>query len=483
LLFLRIWRSEDPDCHTFLSFTEKRLFVMTILLDDLLHADSEAIRDLLPSLMKMPVVEVAEVLQELEMPRLGEVLALFPADQQAYLLAEFPYPLQRELMEAMGYRAFAGLMELMASEYRADFYQELSTGEQSALLPFFSKQVRDNILQLSAYPPETAGGIMSTDFATVEQHMTCDEAIAQIRRDAPSKRTVYYIYVVDEHRIMQGFITLKGLIMAEADTPVSAILNSDFAFAYVDEDREVVALAIDKYDLVALPILNRDNQLVGIVTHDEAMDIIRVEQTEDMEKFMGITRGDEDLDYMETTTWTHFRRRVTWLVSLAVLGLVSGIIIHSYEEAMTTLIVLALYMPMVADTGGNTGSQAATVVIRALALGQVTVSNWFAILWKEARIALLLSLCLGVLAYGKVLFLSWDLQAESTLNLWKIAFVISLALSLQVVSSTIIGSALPLLVKRLGGDPAVAASPAITTVVDITGLLIYFSVATLFFAL
>lgn len=339
------------------------------------------------------------------------------------------------------------------------------------------------MIALSAYPPETAGGIMNTDFATVQKNMRCDEAIEKVRSDAPSKKTIYYVYVVDAEQKLQGFVTLKDLIMAEPYQLVEQVLHTEFVFAYVDDDREKVAQQIEKYDLVAIPILNRENQLVGIVTHDEAIDVIRAEHSEDMQKFMGIVQANEEFDYIGTSTWKHFKKRVVWIVSLAAVGIISGVIIHSYENALEKLLILALYMPMVADTGGNSGSQAATVVVRALALGQITVRNWFKILWKEAKISLLLAVCLGLLAYGKVLFLSWETDIPSAYSLPLIAFMISLALALQVITATVIGAGLPLLVKRFGGDPAVAASPAITTIVDITGLLIYFGMASLFFSL
>ncbi|WP_448519685.1 magnesium transporter [Rhodoflexus sp.] len=434
-------------------------------------------------LKNMPVVEVAEQLVGMEAIELLPQLDHFTTAQQGLIVAEFPILRQLELFQSVSRKRFALIFEQMPSDSRADLFQHLSQREQAELLPFLSKKVREDVIQLSNYPPETAGGIMSTDFATVQATMSCSEAITKIRMDAPSKRTIYYVYVVNDNQEMQGFITLKDLIMNESDVLVSEAMHRKFAFAYVDEDREEVAKKIERYDLVALPVLNQQNQLVGIVTHDEAMDVIRAEHTEDMERFMGIIQTNEAFDYMKTSTWEHFRRRVVWIVSLAAVGIISGMIIHSYENALEKLLILALYMPMVADTGGNAGSQAATVVVRALALGQVTVRNWLMILWKEARIALLLAICLGALAYGKVLFLSWETEIPAAYSLPVIAFMISIALSLQVITATIIGAGLPILVKRLGGDPAVAASPAITTVVDITGLLIYFGMASLFFAL
>lgn len=443
--------------------------------------DKEKARQLIPIMQKMPVVEVGEIMQELANEDLVEVLPLFTPEQQGLIFSEFDITRQLDYFQNVSRKRFARVFENMVSDSRADLFQHFTQQEQISLLPYLSKITREDVLRLSAYDPETAGGIMSTDFATVRENRTCAQAIDKVRIDAPSNKMVYYIYAVDTDMRLQGFFTLKDLILANPDTPVSDIVYRDFAFATLDEDRESVARKIEKYDLVAIPVVNDQNQLMGIVHHDDAIEVIRAEHTEDMEKFMGIVPGSEILNYTQTSVFGHFRKRVVWLSSLAVIGLISGIIIHAYEEALSALIILALYMPMVADTGGNTGSQAATVVIRALALGQITVKNWFSILFKEARISIMLAVVLGLIAFGKILFLSWETDVPPEFGLFYVAIGISAALSLQVITATILGAALPLIVKRLGGDPAVAASPAITTMVDITGLLIYFGMATLMF--
>jgi len=439
--------------------------------------------DYVSILNKMPVVEVAELLEKLESDydRI-DVMSQFPLDRQALILADLPITVQLSLFNAMSRKAFATIFEQMPTQAQVDFFQFLSKKAQTEILPFLSKSVRENILRLSAYPPDTAGGIMSLDYASVFERMTCAEAIAKVRADAPSKKLVYYVCVVNDEQTLLGFVTLKDLIMAEPSQMIADVVHREFVFVYVDEDREEVAKKIEKYDLIAIPVVNRQMQLLGVVTHDEAIDIIRAEQTEDLEKFMGIAQRDTELNYLETSSWKHFQKRVTWVVTLAAVGIISGMIIHRYEKALEKMLILALYMPMVADTGGNVGSQAATVIVRALALGEFSVSAWLKVIWKETKVSSLLALCLGVLAFAKVLFLSWETEIPAEYSLVKIAFVISLALSLQVISATLIGAALPLIVKAFGGDPAVAASPAITTVVDITGLLIYFGVASLFFA-
>nr|MBS0037817.1 magnesium transporter [Saprospiraceae bacterium] len=285
--------------------------------------ESGRVEEFLPILQQLPTIEVAEILSEISEEKMLEVMPLFTREQQAQVFSDLDFDLQYLLFNSLDRWHFANIFEWVPSEIRADFFQEISREEQIQLLPYLIKSVRKDVIELSKYPPETAGGIMSTDFATVLENMTSTEAIAKVRSDAPSKKMIYYIYVVDEDMMMKGFITLKDLILAEPHQLVSEILHLEYVHAEVEEDRELVAQKIEKYDLVAIPVLNQRRQLVGIVTHDEAIEVIRAEQTEDMEKFMGIVPDGEDLDYLETTSFQHYKKRAAWLVSLAALGIVS----------------------------------------------------------------------------------------------------------------------------------------------------------------
>jgi magnesium transporter len=452
-----------------------------IVIDNLI--ESQEYEALMAILKKMPSVEVSEIIKNQEFETLVYLLSFFNTEEQGFIITFFPHELIYKLFQHYDRKIFAKIFSQLSSDVRADFYNELNRTEQLEILPFLSKQIREDVIHLSSYEPESAGGIMITDFATVEASMKVSEAIKKIREDGPSKKMIYYIYVVDDRMKLQGFVTIKDLILADPKAKVQDELHSEFVYATVDEDREHVARKIEKYNLVAIPVLNALGQLSGIISHDDALDVIRAEHTEDLEKFMGIVPDKSDLSYMETSSWQHFRKRVSWITGLAVVGILSGMIIHYFEATIDKLIILALYMPMVADTGGNCGSQSATVVVRALALGQIQVKEWFMIIYKESKISILLAIVLGVVAFLKVLFLSWETSIPTEYSLLLIAFIISFALSLQTITATIIGAGLPLIVKRLGGDPAVAASPAITTVVDITGLLIYFTTAVMFLKL
>jgi len=433
-------------------------------------------KQLLALLCEAPIIEVAEFLSQQPSPKLLSLFTRLPQELQGATFADFEEEQQLILYQLLSKKEFANLFSHIPSHQRAEFYQQLGHSEQIRLLPYLYKKDREDVMTLSAYAPGTAGSIMSTDFATVIGDMQVKEAIQKLREDSPSKKMIYYIYVVDPNMRMMGFVSLKDLIMAVPDAQVAHVLHENFIDASINDDRESVARKIEKYDLVAIPILNEEKQLMGIVRYDDAMDVIREEETEDMEKFMGIVSSEDTSDYLKSSSFEHFRSRVTWIVGLFIASIVSELIIHKHEALLGRLTVLALYLPMIAGAGGNAGSQAATVVIRALSLSQVTLRNWLQVIFKEAQVAFLLAFCLFFLAFLKVIILSGNVVLENH-GPYSLAFTIALSLSLQVITSTVVGAALPLIAKYFNGDPAVAASPAITTLVDITGMAIYFAIA------
>lgn len=445
------------------------------ILDELVEAkDVEKLKE---ALEDFPPALVVDFLSDKSQTDIIHFLKILDLEDAGRILSYFITEKQYELSQIVDKRTFSEIFAHMYSDSRADLFQEFSKEEQIEILPFLDKKTREDVIVLSAYPPETAGGIMSTDFATILNNMTCQQALAKVRHDAPSQKMIYYLYVVNDDMEMLGIITLKDLIMSDPKDIVRDLLNENFISVDVNDDRELVAQKIEKHDLVAIPVINSLNQLVGIVSHEEAIDVIRAEHTEDMEKFMGIVPSEDEQTYLGTSSIQHFKKRVVWLVSLAAVGLISGVIIHQYQKILEQMIILALYMPMMTATGGNTGSQAATVVIRAIALDQAKDSDWLQILFKEAKISFMLSLCVGGLVFIKISFLSSISLLPPNMTFQFVGFIISLAIGMQVMTSAIVGAGLPLLVRKLGGDPAVAASPAITTTVDITGLLIYFAIA------
>ncbi|WP_432799308.1 magnesium transporter [Poriferisphaera sp. WC338] len=423
--------------------------------------------------------EVAEKLSWMDERQVWYVLGVLDGEDAADVFGYFDVELQVRLASGAHRQMMAKLLEAMDHDDRVDLVQRLDAKVRERLLPLVARADREDIRRLATYERGTSGAIMSSDYAMVRPSMTAGDAIEKLREEAPDKETIYYVYVVDEARKLIGFVALKDLILGRPNQRIDELMKGDVISVNLKTDQEETVGLIEKYDLIALPVVDDAGMLVGIVTYDDAMDVMRQEQTEDMEKFMAIGGGHELSTYLKTGSVQHFNKRVYWIVALAALELVSGVVIHHFEGTLATLVILALYMPMITDTGGNTGSQSATVVIRAMALGEVKADWWgmLRVFWKEFRVSVMMAVVLMVLSFGKVLFLSHSAVLPMGFSFWQIGVVISLALGMQAVSATMIGAMLPMLAAKAKLDPAVVASPALTTVVDITGLLIYFLTA------
>ncbi len=419
----------------------------------------------------------AEFLAALEIPELIKILGWLEIGLATDIFTNLPREDQISIIQKATTDEIGDILDLMPPDDRADLFNELNDDEQEKMLPAMDSEEREDLEHLAAYPEGTAGSVMTTDFITLSPAMTASEAIEKLRSEAPRRETIYYSYCVDEQGRLIGFVSLKDLILARSDETIIEFMHTEVFSIRSDLDQEEAARVIQKYDLIAIPVTSKEGLLEGIITHDDAIDIITEEHTEDMEKLMAITGSHEASAYLKTSSFIHFRNRAGWLIALSAVGMISGSIIHSYEDTLNRFMILALYMPMIADSGGNAGSQASTVVIRALALQEIIVSDIWKVIWKEIRISLMLAGILGLMAWGKVMFLSSGTDIPTGVSLPQIAGIIGLALGLQVVSSAIIGAVLPLSAARLKLDPALIASPALTTVVDITGLLIYFNIA------
>lgn len=409
--------------------------------------------------------EAWEVLRHADLPLRAEIFSHLDKD------------IQIDTSEIMKREDLARLLAEMSSDDRVDFFKSMPEEKQEMILPALAQAEREDIRRLASYPEGTAGAVMTSEYATLTPDLTASEAIARLRLEAPDKETIYYSYVIGEKRELLGFVSLKDLILARPEARVRDIMRRDVIFAYVTDDQEDAARKIQQYDLIALPVVNGQKTLVGIITHDDALDIVTREHTEDMEKFMAIAGRHEDRAYLRTSAWEHFKNRSLWILVLALLGFVSGYIVQSFEGLLLQFAILATFMPMLADTGGNTGSQSATLVVRALALKEVSAKDALRVVAKEIRVSLLLGLLLAAVAFARVLIFSGKSSFPAGCSAWTVALAVSIALALQVISSTLIGALLPLGAAKLKFDPAVVASPALTTIVDITGLLIFFLTA------
>ena len=422
---------------------------------------------------------IAEVVAELDPSEAALVVAMLEPRRSAEIFGYLPEELQLELVALLRRRVFAQIISHMSPDERADLLQELPPEKREVLLPGLAQAEREDIRKLASYREGTTGAVMTSDYTTLSPNLTVEEAIQKLRREAPDKETIYYTYVVSTDRKLLGFVSLKDLIIAKPVLRVDRIMHREIIYAHVDDDQEETAQKIANYDLLALPVINGQGVLVGIVTYDDAIDIIHQEHTEDMEKFMAIGGGHEAEVYMQTSSWGHFKNRCVWIVILAFLGLVSGFIVQSFEGLLLQFTILATFMPMLADTGGNTGSQSATLVVRALAMKEITPSDLPRVLLKEFFVALPLGLLLATLAFWRVFLFAGNAKMPEGYSLLALGTAVGIALGMQVVTSTLIGALLPLGAARLRLDPAVVASPALTTIVDITGLFIYFTIARL----
>jgi magnesium transporter len=422
---------------------------------------------------------VAVFLAGLEPTEIAAALRVAPAAVQAEVFSNFDSDKQLALVGILPRDELGRLLSDMPPDDRADLLRKVPEDRREAILPAMAQAEREDVRRLMSYPEGTAGAIMTSEYATLSPDETVAAALTRLRCEAPDKETIYYSYVIDGQRRLLGNVSLKDLILARPEAKVSDVMRTDAISVRVGDDQEQAARTITNYDLIALPVVDANNALVGIITHDDASDVIIQEQTEDVEKLMGISGQHESYAYIKTSPLGHFRNRVGWIIGLAALGLVSGLIVQHFTILLAQIALLATFMPMLADTGGNTGSQSATLVVRALALGEIVPRDSLRVLALELAVSVMLAAVLGVFTIGRVLVFGAGQALPPGVTPFGLAFAIACALGLQVITSTLIGALLPLAASKLRLDPAIVASPALTTIVDITGLLIFFTTAKL----
>jgi magnesium transporter len=423
---------------------------------------------------------VAELLTGLEPDEIHTIILLCAPESQVEIFSFLPFEQQQSLLERLKRREISRILTDMPPDDRADLFKHLPEEMSEDILPALAHAEREDIRRLSSYDEGTAGAVMTSDYAFLSPGLTASQAIEHLKHVAPDKETIYYSYVVDSQRRLLGCVSLQNLIVAKHNETVADIMQTDPIYTHTYDDQEDAARKIQRYDLFAIPVLDADNALMGIITYDDAIDVITNEQTEDLEKLMAITGEHESAAYMSTSFLKHFRNRSIWVTILAVLGLISGAIIQRYEDLLAQFTILASFIPMLAAAGGNTGSQSSTLVIRALALKEISPRDVLPVLGKEFCVSLLLGLLLGTLAYLRVILFGGGSSLQSDVSIVFVGLSVSTALCLQVVTATLMGALLPLVAARFRIDPAVIASPMLSTIVDITGLLLYFTTASYF---
>jgi magnesium transporter len=439
-------------------------------LRELIHAGEDAVlRDFFAD---HHPAQVAEILDDFAADEGDKVLDLLPPRLRAEVLGYFDADDRVRTIERLAPADAAALLHVMSHDERADLVKRLDEERVDRILPHLAQAEREDIRRLASYEPGTAGAVMTTDYVRLPPHLTVREALERLRHEAPDRETIYYSYVVDPERTLIGFVSLKKLILARPLARIEDIMQREIITARVDEDQEAVARQIDKYDLIAIPVIDQDDKLVGIITHDDALDILRQEQTEDILAFGGVSRDAEadEESYGQAFIMEAVRRRISWLSLLFLGGLITYKVVNAFQwvEKSLTGIEFDAFIPLLIGTGGNAGSQTVGTIIRGLALGEIQPGDTLRVVTREMLTGLTLGVLLGLLGF----LITWLIIGYSP----GFGLVIGLALLGICVWANVIGALVPLLAKRYNIDPALVSAPLISTLVDSTGLFIFYSI-------
>ncbi len=415
-------------------------------------------------------VDIADYLTTLDPEKSLVIFRILPkavsVDVFSYLTAER----QQHIIESISDWEIRQIIDDLFIDDAVDFLEELPAMVVKKVLRNTDENTRTLINTFLQYPPESAGSIMTLEYVDLNEDLTVEEAIERIRRVGSDKETIYTSYVISTHRRLLGTLALRKLIIAEPDKKVVDIMNDNIIKVHTLDDREIVAENVKKYDLLSIPVVDNEDRLVGIITVDDIIDVIEEENTEDFEIMAGMTPSEKP--YLSSGVFTLAKNRITWLMILMLSSSITQAIIGMYDEILSSVLILASFIPLLTDTGGNAGSQSATMIIRGLAVGEIALKDFAYVAWKEFRVSLLCGSALGIVNFVKIVFLN---RASVV-----IAFVVSLSVLVTVVAAKVIGCLLPIAAKKLKLDPALMASPLITTIVDSIALVFYFLIASVF---
>lgn len=420
-------------------------------------------------LCKMNSADIAALFEDLSMVKIPLLFRLLPKVLAAETFVEMEPDAQAVLIHGFSDNELKEVLDELYLDDAVDIVEEMPANVVKRILANTDPDTRQMINEILKYPDESAGSIMTIEYVSLRPTMSVEEAIKRIRRTGIDKETIYTCYVTDDNRVLLGMVSIKDLILSEETELIKDIMDVNCISVHTLEDQERVAHKFNKYDLLAIPVVDDEERLVGIITFDDAIDVMQDEATEDIKKMAAITPSDKA--YLRTSVFEIWKARIPWLLLLMISATFTGMIITSFEDALAVQAILTAFIPMLMDTGGNSGSQASVTIIRALSLGEIEFSDTAKIIWKELRVSVICGLTLAVCNFVKVLVI--DRVSIS------VALVVCLTILVTVIIAKLIGSTLPILAKKIGFDPAVMASPFITTIVDAISLLVYFKIATM----
>ena len=431
------------------------------------------IRDIL---ITMNPADIAAVFTGVAKEQQPLLFRLLPKELAAESFVEMESEDQETLIRGISDSELKQVMDELYVDDAVDIVEEMPANVVQRILAQSDPQMRKEINEILQYPENSAGSVMTTEYVSLNPNMTVGDAILRIRRTGVDKETIYTCYVL-KNRLLVGTVSVKALLLAQSDMQtIESVMDTggNLITVTTHTDQEEVARMMRKYNLLAIPVVDGDNRMVGIVTFDDAMDVMEDETTEDMEIMAGMTPSDKT--YLLSSPWDLFRHRIPWLALLMVSATFTGLIITSFEEALAAQVALTAFIPMLMDTGGNSGSQSSVTVIRALSLNELEFRDLPKVIWKEVRTAVLCGIALAVLCFGKIMLVDRLMLGNGEVTVM-VAAVVCLTMAVTILCAKIVGCSLPMIAKKLGFDPAVMASPFITTIVDALSLLVYFGIA------
>ena len=438
--------------------------------------DERRMKELQLRLEDMNEFDVAEFLSEIGDNRMPMVFRLLSKQMAADVFANFDSPEQEQIINSITDSELSAIIEELYVDDAVDMMEELPANVVKRVMRTATPETRRLINQYLNYPENSAGSIMTAEFVDLKKYMNVRESIARIRRIGEDKETIYTCFVTSADRKLEGVLSVKDLLLSDDETVIEDIMDTNIVFCMTHDDQEEAAEKISDYDLMALPVVDKEGRLVGIVTVDDVIDVMEAEATEDFELMAAMTPSDKP--YSRTSAWDMWKRRVPWLMFLMLSATFTSMIINSFEDALAVQAVLIGFIPMLMGTGGNSGAQASTAVIRSISLGDTEPEDVGRVIWKEFRVAILCGITLAAVNFGKMLLVDRLLLHNDGVTL-TVAAVVSLSIVFIVMFAKVVGSVLPIAAEKLGVDPAVMANPLISTITDAVSLLIYFEIAKL----
>lgn len=424
-------------------------------------------------LEEMNPVDLADLFESLEIHKALLLFRMLSKDLAAEVFSSFSSEMQRDIIGHITDKELKDIVDELFFDDMIDFIEEMPANVVKKILLHAKEEERNLINQFLKYPDDSAGSIMTIEYVDLKKDMTVKDALNHIKETGLDKETVYTCYVTDKNRKLEGIVSLRKLVVSDENKTVEDIMDTEVIYVNTHDDQESVAAIFMKYGFLALPVVDKENRLTGIITVDDIMDVMEQEATEDFQKMAAMSPSEEE--YLDTGVFTLAKNRLPWLLVLMISATFTGRIMLKFESVLSSVVILSTFIPMLMDTGGNSGNQSSTLVIRGLATGEISTHDWYRVLWKELRISIIVGITLSLVNLVRLIFIE---KVD-----FMIATVVSLTTVVTVTCAKLVGGTLPILAKRVGLDPAIMAGPLITTIIDALSLMVYFGIASVLLGL